>query len=116
LDEKWRKEAENILPTIAPESDDAASLQAIIRELLIRRQDSIRRQMRNLVLTTLVMSGEDDAAEAAKQVVRLYDLRSTLVHEGTLPQQKLSESLTEAKDLVDRILRARYLLAAAGKL
>jgi hypothetical protein len=62
------------------------------------------------------MSGEDDAAEAAKQVVRLYDLRSTLVHEGTLPQQKLSESLTEAKDLVDRILRARYLLAAAGKL
>jgi hypothetical protein len=115
--ERWRNEAENILQTVASQSDDAASLQGIIRELLIRRRDSIRRQIRNLVLTTLATSGDDDTADAAaKQAVRLYDLRSTLVHEGTLPKQTLSESVTEAKNLVERILRARFLMAAAGKL
>jgi hypothetical protein len=114
--ERWRNEAENILQTVAPDSDDATSLEGIMRELLFRREDSIRRQMRNLVLTTLKMNGDGDAAEAAKAAVRLYDLRSTLVHEGTLPAQKLSESVTEAKGVVERVLRARFLLVAAGML
>jgi hypothetical protein len=109
--EKWRKEAESILLTIAPDSDDAASLQGMSRELLFRREDSIRRQMRNLVLTILTESGDTDALEAAKQAVRLYDLRSTLVHEGTIPEQELSQSLTAAKNLVERVLRAQFLLA-----
>ncbi|MEO8098206.1 MAG: hypothetical protein ABI811_10935 [Acidobacteriota bacterium] len=111
--EKWRNETGRILQTLAPDSDDAASLHGISRELLFRRQDSIRQQIRSLVLRTLAMSGEDDPA---KQAVRLYDLRSTLVHGGTLPHQRLSESVTEAKDLVERILRAHFMLAAAGKL
>src|SRR5205085_3118354 len=45
--QKWRTEAQDILKTVAPESDDAESLQGICRELLFRREDSIRRQMRN---------------------------------------------------------------------
>jgi hypothetical protein len=114
--ERWGNEAENILQTVAPDSDDAISLQGIRRELLFRREDSIRRQIRNVVLTTLTMNGDGDAAEAARAAVRLYDLRSTLVHEGTLPAQKLSESVTEARSVVERVLRARFLLVAAGTL
>lgn len=114
--ERWRNEAENILQTVAPDSDDAISLQGIRRELLFRREDSIRRQIRNVVLTTLTMNGDGDAQEMERAAVRLYDLRSTLVHEGTLPAQKLSESVTEAKSVVERVLRARFLLVAAGAL
>ena len=114
--EKWKQEADETLKTVTPGSDDAASLQAVSRELLFRREDSIRRQVRNVVLTTLTMNGDADAAEAAKKAVQLYDLRSTLVHEGSLTSQELSEGMTDAKNLVERVLRARFLLTAAGKL
>jgi hypothetical protein len=114
--EKWKQEADETLKTVAPDSDDAASLQAVRRELLFRREDSIRRQVRNVVLTTLTMNGDADAAEAAKRVVQLYDLRSTLVHEGSLTSQELSKGMTDAKNLVERVLRARFLLTAAGRL
>ena len=101
---------------VEDESDDAASLQAVRRELLIRRKDSIGRQVRNVVLTTLTMNGDADAAEAVKRVVRLYNLRSRLVHKGSLTSQELNEGMTDAKNLVERVLRARFLLTAAGKL
>jgi hypothetical protein len=114
--EKWKQEADETLRTVAPDSDDAASLQAVRRELLFRREDSIRRQVRNVVFTTLTMNGDADAAEAAKRVVQLYDLRSTLVHEGSLTPQESSEGMTDANNLVERVLRARFLLTAAGKL
>lgn len=114
--EKWKQEADEALKTVAPDSDDAASLQAVCRELLFRREDSIRRQVRNVVLTTLTMNGDADAAEAAKKAVQLYDLRSTLVHEGSLTSQELNEGMTDAKNLVERVLRARFLLTAAGRL
>lgn len=114
--EKWKQEADETLKTVAPDSDDAASLQAVRRELLFRREDSIRRQVRNVIFTTLTMNGDAGATEAAKKAVQLYDLRSTLVHKGSLTSQELSEGLTDAKNLVERVLRARFLLTAAGRL
>lgn len=116
LMEKWKQEADETLKTVPPDSNDAASLQAVCRELLVRREDSIRRQVRNVVLTTLTMNGDADAVEAAKKAVQLYDLRSRLVHKGRLAPQELSEGMTDAKNLVERVLRARFLLTAAGKL
>jgi hypothetical protein len=114
--EKWKQKADEALKTVAPDSDDAASLQAVCGELLIRRKDSIGRQVRNVIFTTLTMNGDADAAEAVKRVVRLYKLRSRLVHKGSLTSQELNEGMTDAKNLVERVLRARFLLTAAGRL
>jgi uncharacterized protein with ACT and thioredoxin-like domain len=72
--------------------------------------------VRNVIFTTLTMNGDADAAEAVKRVVRLYKLRSRLVHKGSLTSQELNEGMTDAKNLVERVLRARFLLTAAGRL
>jgi hypothetical protein len=113
--EKWKQEVDDLLNAVPPDSDDAASLQGISRELLFRREDSIRQQVRKLVLDTLSEIGDDNAAESARKAVYLYDLRSMLVHEGTLDRQKLGQALSDAKELLGRVLRARYLLVTQGK-
>ncbi len=59
------------------------------------------------------MDGDADAAEAAERAVRVYDLRSTLVHEGKLDEQERGTAISEAKSIVERVLRARFLLTAA---
>jgi hypothetical protein len=111
---KWKTEVDHVLETLAPESDDAASLEALSRELLFRREDSIRRQIRNLVLSELKSSGDHDAPDVAKRAVGIYDQRSTLVHEGKVESQVLGAAISDAKRIVERVLRARFLRVAQG--
>jgi hypothetical protein len=115
--DKWKKEVEELKKNISPESDDAASLEALSRELLIRKEDSIRRQIRTLVLTTLQANGDDDAITMARTAVQVYDRRSTLVHDGKLESHVLSQATSEAKNIVERVLRIRFAQKAnpAGK-
>ncbi len=106
--DKWKKDVEELIQTIDSDSDDAVSLEAVSRELIFRKEDSIRRQIRNIVLTTLADHGDNDAEKAAKSAVKMYDLRSTLVHEGKLESQVLSSATSDAKTIVERVLRARF--------
>jgi len=103
---KWGLELEYHKNNLPPLSEDAASLEARQRELLFRREDSVRSQIRKLVLSTL--QPDIDAPDRARDAVRLYDIRSKLVHEGTVDSHKLDVALLEAKTLVNRTLRARF--------
>ena len=47
--ERWRKEVEELLKELPQGSEDAESLYAVRRELLFRRDDSVRRQIHRLV-------------------------------------------------------------------
>jgi len=105
---KWKKEVEELQKTAAAESDDAVSLEALSRELLFRKEDSIRRQIRTLVLTTLQVTGDEDAVTMASKAVQVYDRRSTLVHEGKLESHVLSQATSDAKNIVERVLRVRF--------
>jgi len=110
--DKWKSELGEVVKTVDLSSDDAASLKAMGRELSFRKEDSIRMQIRNVVLTTLQASGDQDAGQTAKDAVKIYDLRSTLVHEGKLEQQVLSKATSDAKIIVERVLRARFIQEA----
>jgi hypothetical protein len=103
---RWQKEVSAIRSTLPAQSEDAGALESLERELLFRREDSIRSQVRKLVIATL--SPADDARERARDAVRLYDLRSTLVHEGSLDATTLDHATGEAKALVHRTLLARF--------
>jgi hypothetical protein len=105
---KWRNETEELLGTIDADSEDAISLEALSRELLFRREDSIRRQIYNVVFSTLHANGDTDALPMAKHALSVYDQRSTLVHEGKLPARALNAATADAKALVERVLRARF--------
>jgi hypothetical protein len=109
---KWKKEAEELLNTVERESDDAISLECVSRELLFRKDDSIRRQIRDLVTTTLKANGDEDAANIAKRTVEIYDLRSKLVHDGQIESKALSKASSDAKNIVERVLRARFVQKA----
>jgi hypothetical protein len=110
--DKWKKDVTELKDRIEPESDDADSLEAVSRELLFRKEDSIRRQIRNVVFTTLQVNGDEDAAEMGKRAVEVYDHRSTLVHEGKLEPPVLGKATTDAKTIVQRVLRARFVQKA----
>src|SRR5689334_944204 len=112
------KEAEELQNIVEPESDDALSLEAVCRELLFRKEDSIRRQIRKFVSTTLQVNGDADALEMARSAVRIYDLRSKLVHEGELESQVLSKATSDVKHIAERVLRARFVQKAtfSGKM
>ena len=97
LIEKWNKQVEELEEAVKPDSDDAASLESLRRELLFRREDSIRQQIRGLVFTTLQDNGDKDAANVAGTAVKVYDLRSRLVHEGKLETQELRKATNDAK-------------------
>jgi hypothetical protein len=113
--EKWNKQVEELDKTVKPDSDDSASLKSLRRELLFRREDSIRQQIRRLVFTTLQDNGDKDAATVARTAVKVYDLRSRLVHDGKLESQELSKATNDAKSIVERVLRGRFVRQASNR-
>jgi len=107
--DSWKKQVEQILSERQLSPEEVASLESLNRELLFRREDSIRRQIYNLVLSTLQSANDADAERLAQRAKRLYDLRSELVHERRLPEETLTMAVSDAKPLVQRLLRVRYL-------
>ncbi|MDH4087739.1 MAG: HEPN domain-containing protein [Nitrospira sp.] len=105
----WKKQVEQIMSEGQLSTDEVASLESLNRELLFRREDSIRRQIFNLVLSTFQSANDTDAEKLAHRAKSLYDLRSKLVHEGKLPEKTLTMAVSDAKALVQRLLRVKYL-------
>jgi hypothetical protein len=109
LVDQWKTQVEGLVSNGNLSPDELASLESLRRELLFRKEDSIRRQIYNLVFSTLQQAGDAEAERLAKAAQALYDLRSQLVHEGKLPENTLSAAVTETKGLVQCVLRIRYL-------
>lgn len=112
LQDKWVKEIDELQKTIDPKSADAVSLEALKKDLRSRREDSIRHQIRTLVLTTLQANGDKDANAMAEKAVKVYDERGKLVHGGKLKPHVLREATSDAKNIVERVLRALFLQRA----
>lgn len=111
---KWKTELEKLSETVEAKSDDALSLEALSRELQIRKEDSKRRLIQSLVLKTLKDHGDKDAEEMAGIAKEMYDLRSILVHEGWLEPRILSKAISQTRNIVERILLALF-AKKAGK-
>lgn len=108
----WQEQAENAKAMLADNPECLSALESLSRELLFRRENSIRSQIRSLVLKALSGAGHSDAEETAKAAVKIYDYRSTLVHDGSLDRQVLSKATADAKAIVERVLRSRFLEGA----
>ena len=78
------------------------------KELLFRKDDSIRRRIRNYVFELLNSNEDEYAKEISKSAVKVYDFRSTLVHGGGIDESDLSENLTKAKEIVEKVLIYRF--------
>ncbi|MFO1429222.1 MAG: hypothetical protein U1F76_03650 [Candidatus Competibacteraceae bacterium] len=105
---KWQDEVEKAKVSLTDDTECMAAMDSLCRELLFRRESSIRSQIRHLVFTTLRDSGQPDAEQTANTAVKVYDHRSTLVHDGKLDPQILGQAISDAKSIVERVLRARF--------
>lgn len=100
------------MKTLEPESDGADSLENLIRRLNLLDEDSIRQSIKKLVDTTLIANGDEDAEEIAKEAVKVYDLRSELVHDGSLEPSILRQATSDARNILERVSRARFVQRA----
>ena len=99
---------------VASLSDDADadlatardSLEALRRETDFRKETSIRRRIRRLVLDQAPLSNADRKA-LAKQVVAAYDLRGSVVHTGAIDSKSLADANEAALHAVKLLLRVR---------
>jgi len=106
--DKWKGEVEARKNDFTEDSEERHALESLERELLFKKTDSLRRQVRTLVRESLDYLGHKEAAELAKKAVWVYDKRSKLVHEGVLPQQVFSEAIMNARTIVQLVLEARF--------
>lgn len=106
--DKWKVEVQARKDDFTEHSEERHALESLERELLFKKTDSLRRQVRTLVRQSLEYLGNKDAVEVAKKAVWIYDKRSTLVHEGVLPQQVLSDAIKNARTIVQLVLEARF--------
>jgi hypothetical protein len=89
------------------DSDEAAALQSLERELTFRREESIGSALRGLVRKTLGFLPQNELRERVKDMVLVYDLRSRLVHTGHLSTADLRKGHKLARRLVIDLLEAR---------
>lgn len=107
---RWEAELREELSRHDPASEAHASLSALLREMNFRGSDSIRSQLRKL-FERVPVAGPAEAHALGRRVLRLYDQRSVLVHEGHIPHQDLLALEAEARELLERLLQS--LLAEA---
>lgn len=106
--ERWQLEVEKLKKEFEPDSNEYNALESLEHELLFKKTDSLRRQVRCLVLKSLEFLGHDKPRELAEQAVWVYNRRSELFHTGSLPKPLLSKATSTAKSIVELVLEARY--------
>ena len=90
------------------DSDEWHALDALKRELCFRRETSLRSRIRQLVLNGFpnVVDWKPGNTGLGKWV-SAYDVRSELVHDGTVPKTKLTRAHSVARSIVRDLLEAR---------
>jgi hypothetical protein len=108
----WIDDIKELQKAAVPESEEWEAYDSLKREVGFRREKSIRSSIRSLV--RLSLSPSDPEADAlSREAVRLYDVRSRLVHDGHVPGVDLSQAVTRIREIDFRVLRARFLQVAS---
>jgi hypothetical protein len=111
---QWNQEVEAVKQQTPSASEEYAAFVALQRELLFRKEASIRSQFRLAVKYALESVHDSEAVQVAEEAVDLYDKRSVLVHEGTLPTAELNSAVERARAIAERVLRARFRTSLAA--
>lgn len=109
LIDSWKADMDQILGQHSGDRDAAASLEALRRELLFRKEDSIRGRVRRFVLGSF---DGDTATDLSDKAISAYDARSLLLHEGALPRDRLARAVSDAETVLKAIFGKRLGMAA----
>ena len=99
---RWQEEIATEKEKYELSSDEFDSLNALSRELDFRSGDSVNNTIRKLFADLPGISNEE-RTELKRRAVRLYNKRSTLVHDGHLPIEELPSLEVEARALLEML-------------
>lgn len=88
-------------------SDEYHALESLQRELLYRREASLRSSIRRLVLDGLSDLPDNELQARIKDVVWAYDIRGSLVHDGVVPENDLHNANRIAYEVLTDLLKRR---------
>ncbi|WP_216904083.1 HEPN domain-containing protein [Synechococcus sp. CCY 9618] len=109
--DRFEVEVNNEVAKHLEDSVEWQSLDFLKREICFRRESSLRSRIRDLVLSSLSFLSPEDLGQQARDAVWAYDQRSALVHDGRIPDEKLSKAYELAKHTLVDVLRARAALS-----
>jgi len=111
LIERWKVDLATARSSSGKDREAIAGLDSLERELLFRRETSIRGRIRDFVRLELATDSEVDSLTT--RALRGYDARSELLHEGTLQPSIRGEAIENLKVVLKRIIAGRLALPAA---
>jgi hypothetical protein len=107
----WNVSIESAKAANTGDATALAALESLERELLFRRESSIRGRIRDFVIKEL--GGGSRAEQQARRAVSAYDSRSTLLHDGRLDAALLANAIEDFKAPLAEILLHRIGAVAA---
>src|SRR5687767_9410242 len=106
--DRWDAELTSELQRYAEDSEEREAIDSLRREVLFRRERSIRSRIRKHILEVVGAVSPDDTQKTAQMAVRAYDLRGSLLHTGTLTPTQLSNGHGAALKAVRTLLLASF--------
>lgn len=97
---KWQEDLSAEKQRYAKFSEEYDALDALAHELFYRQEDSIRSQIRKLFCSIADEAG-GSFADLPRRALKIYDLRSKLVHDGSIPPADLEAAEDEARKLLE---------------
>ncbi|MDD5007540.1 MAG: hypothetical protein PHU49_01230 [Syntrophorhabdaceae bacterium] len=89
------------------DTDEWHAIESLRREVVFRRETSLRSRIRRLVLDALDNLPYEECRQRAREAVWAYDQRSALVHDGSLPRKALDKAAGIARRTLLDVLRQR---------
>lgn len=112
LIDEWKDQInelkENLTSSGKDHSEAIESLNSLEGDVLFRKNASFRMQIKAFVKDTLNQSGNPDAESLSGIAVEVYNVRSRLVHDENLHQKQLQKAISDAKTIVETVLKAIF--------
>jgi len=106
--DRWDTELTSDLQHHAEDSEEREAIESLRKEVLFRRERSIRSRIRKHILEVVGAVSREDAHPTAQMAVRAYDLRGRLLHTGTLTSADLSDGHGSALKALRTVLLASF--------
>jgi len=103
LMETWKSSIAAAKTKYSTDESALASLGALERELLFRRENSIRGRIRDFVYAEL--GSDDRSKDFARRAVSAYDARSLLLHEGRLDPSTQAQAISDFMEVLREVFR-----------
>ena len=109
LIDRWKADIQSLKFELSTDPEAVFSLNSLERELLVRKETSIRSRIRDTANRLAPYLPADEQHKLTENAIATYDARSSLVHKGWMEDNKINELVEKGRKTVSLLLKAYYL-------